>query len=130
MCLCFFVLLKHLTHFSFISCTFIYRFIVIESYIPRKVEMEAFENLLLILDKIEAELDQQPVYVMDKLKHESEKMYVFNALGICLGKLNNGCDKKYKEGLLRQKRIFRRLRVYNFNFAIYFTTLLNCECLF
>lgn len=72
--------------------------------------MEAFENLLLLLSKIEAELDQQKVYVKDKLMHEVEKMYVFNALGICLGKLENSDNKKYKDGILRTKAYFQKIK--------------------
>lgn len=62
-----------------------------------------------ILLKIDSDLENSPILLKDTLKKEIEKMYTFNAFGICYEKLNNGDLKKYKEGIERTKKYFSKL---------------------
>lgn len=68
------------------------------------------KSLLEYLDKIEQNLEQNSKNNFQNLFLEAEKMYVYNAFGICLGKLTNFDDKKYKEGILRSKAYFEKIK--------------------
>lgn len=63
-----------------------------------------------LLERIQSEVAKPQIYVKDTLAHETEKMYVFNALGICLEKLKGSDGKKYKDGISRTKIFFQKVK--------------------
>lgn len=69
---------------------------------------ETTEKLEKLLYKIEKEIEAEEICMKQKLLHETEKMYSFNALGICLIKLGDiKDDAEYKEGLMKAKQYFK-----------------------
>lgn len=72
------------------------------------------QKLNELLDGIEALQSEEEVMMKEKLRLEVEKMYAFNALGVCKCKLNNREDAEYKEGLSRTKSFFDKLKEVNF----------------
>lgn len=72
------------------------------------------QKLNRILDLIEQKAAQEKKMMMDKLKLEIEKTYTYNALGICKSKLNNREGTEFKEGILRTKTYFDKMKKVNF----------------
>lgn len=72
------------------------------------------QKLNEILDKIEERGKETKTMVMDKLQHEIEKTYSFNALGICKSKLSNREWLEFKDGISRTKTYFEKMKKINF----------------
>lgn len=66
-------------------------------------------NLHDLLDKIEKYSKETRVTTKDKLRLETEKMYSYHALSVCLRKLSNEDTNSSKEGLLRTKLYFDKI---------------------
>lgn len=62
-----------------------------------------------LLSQIEDGIDNSPVTLKDAALYETEKAYTYNALGICLNKLNNKICVEGKEGIMRTKAMFEKI---------------------
>ncbi|KAM0680363.1 hypothetical protein GINT2_001421 [Glugoides intestinalis] len=73
--------------------------------------VDAIQKLEELLVQIHEDVVTDSICSKDKLLHEAEKMYSFNALGICLVKLGASKDSSdYKEGLMKTKEYFKKIK--------------------
>lgn len=76
--------------------------------------MASTKDLHELLDKIERCSKETRVTIKDRLKLETEKMYAYHALDICLHKLSNENTSSGKEGLQRTKVYFDKIEKLDF----------------
>lgn len=78
------------------------------------MENSNIQKLNDTLDKIETKISETKVMMIDKLNHEIEKLYTYNALGICKSKLSNNRGDEFKEGISRTKIYFEKTKKINY----------------